>query len=71
MLPDIPPLKREIAKLLQSAFQKRVNTYMGVLNDVPRYYVKEGSRIVTIRPDGRRHETTLKEASAETSVGYE
>ena len=71
MLPDIPPLKQEIAKVLRAAFRKRVNAYMGALNESPRYYIKEGRRVITIRPDGRRDETGLKQASAETTVRFE
>lgn len=71
MLPDIPPLKQEIARTLRAAFRQRVNAYMGALNEAPRYYIKEGRRVVTIRPDGQIDETELKEASAETSIRFD
>jgi len=71
MLPDIPPLKEEIARKLQSVFKQRVNAYMGAINESPRYYIKEGRQVVTIRPDGRRDETELKAASAETSIRFD
>lgn len=70
MLPDIPRLKQEIAKALQTVFKLRVNAYMGAINEAPRNFIKEGSRLVTIRPDGQREETGLKQASAETSVRF-
>ena len=71
MLPDIPPIKQEIARKLQVAFKQRVNAYMGAINEAPRHFIKEGRRIVTIRPDGRNDETELKEASAETSIRFD
>lgn len=71
MLPDIPPLKQEIAAALQAAFKQRVNAYMGAINEAPRYFIKEGRRVLTIRPDGRSDETELKQASAETSIRFD
>ncbi len=71
MLPDIPPLKREIARKLQIAFKQRVNAYMGAINEAPRYFIKEGRRVVTVRPDGHLDETLLKEASAETTIRFD
>lgn len=71
MLPDIPPLKKEIARKLQAAFKQRVNAYMGAINEAPRYFIKEGRRVVTIRPDGRNEETELQTASAETSIRFD
>lgn len=71
MLPDIPPLKKEIARKLQAAFKQRVNAYMGAINEAPRHFIKEGRRVVTIRPDGRNDETELKAASAETSIRFD
>lgn len=68
MLPDIPPLKQEIAKKLQTFFKLRVNAYLGAINEAPRCLIKEGRRPVIIRPDGRTDETQLKESFAETSV---
>lgn len=68
MLPDILSLKNEISKLLRAAFKQRVNAYMGAINEAPRYFIKEGKRPITIRPDGRTDETELKQASAEASV---
>lgn len=71
MFPDIPSLKQEIAKKLQAAFKQRVNIYMGAINEAPRYFIKEGRRVVTIRPDGHIDETELKAASAETSIRFD
>lgn len=71
MLPDLPSLKKELEKAFQSAFRKRVNAYMGVLNECRRNYIKEGNRVITIRPDGTRDETELKEASTETIIRLE
>lgn len=71
MLPDLPTLKSEVNRKLQAAFRQRVNTYMGVLNEAPRYFIKEGHRVVTIRPDGHIDETELKEASAEMSIRFD
>lgn len=68
MLPDIPSLKKEMAKLLRAAFKQRVNAYLGAINEAPRYFIKEGKNPVTIRADGQTDETELKQASAETSV---
>ncbi len=71
MFPDILSLKQEIAKKLQTAFKQRVNIYMGAINEAPRYFIKEGRRVVTIRPDGQVDETELKAASAETSIRFD
>ncbi len=71
MLPDLPELKNEILDRFHTIFQQRVNAYMGVMGEVPRCYIKEGRRTVIIRPDGKRDETVLKKASAETSIDYE
>jgi hypothetical protein len=35
------------------------------LHEVPKYFIQEGNRIVTLRPDGSVDETNLKQASAE------
>lgn len=66
MLPDLPKLKADIAQVFQIVFKNRLNAYLGVVGEVPRYIIKEGSNPVTIRPDDSRDETTLKAASAET-----
>lgn len=66
MLPDLPKLKTDIAQVFQTIFKNRVNAYLGVVGEVPRYYIKEGSNPVTLRPDASRDETKLKAASAET-----
>lgn len=71
MLPDIPPLKNEIARKLQAAFKQRVNAYLGAINEAPRSFIKEGRRVVTTRPDGRNEETELQTASAETSIRFD
>jgi hypothetical protein len=70
MFPDIPPLKHEIAKKLQASFKQLVNGYMGAINEAPRYFIKEGRRVVTIRPDGQIDETELKAASVETTINF-
>ena len=66
MFPDLPKLKADIAQVFQVIFKNRLNTYLGVVGEVPRYYIKEGRNPVTLRPDASRDETTLKAASAET-----
>lgn len=71
MLPDIIPLKLALAKVLDDVFRRRFNDYMGALNEAPRCYIKEGRRIVTIRPDGQIDETILNQASAEMSLRFE
>lgn len=68
MLPDIIPLKEEIARRLSEIFRARVNSYLGVVNEMPRNYLKEGSSIVIIREDGSRDETILREASGEVEI---
>lgn len=66
MLPDLPKLKDDIAQIFHTIFINRVNAYLGVIGEVPRCIIKEGSNPVTQRPDDSRDETTLKAASAET-----
>jgi len=52
VLPDIIQLKQEIARNLQVALKQRINSYMGPSNASPRFYVKEGRRVDTIRAYG-------------------
>lgn len=66
MLPDLPKLKADIAQVFHPVFKNRVNAYLGVVGEAPRYFIKEGRNPVTLRPDDSRDETTLKAASAET-----
>jgi hypothetical protein len=66
MLPDLPKLKDDIAQVFHLIFTNRVNAYLGVVGEVPRCIIKEGSNPVTQRPDDSRDETTLKAASVET-----
>lgn len=71
MLPDLPKLKSDIAQVFHVIFKNRVNAYLGVVGEVPRYLIKEGSNPVTLRSDASRDETTLKAASAETVFNLE
>ena len=45
-----------------------MNSYLGVVHEMPRSYLKEGDKIVIIRADGSRDETILREASAEIEI---
>lgn len=71
MLPDLPRMKKDIAELFQIIFKNRLNTYLGVVGEVPRYIIKEGANPVTLRPDDSRDETKLQAASAETNFSIE
>lgn len=66
MLPDLPKLKDDIAQVFHLIFTNHLNTYLGVVGEVPRCIIKEGSNPVIQRQDDSRDETTLKAASAET-----
>lgn len=68
MLPDIIPLKEDIARRLSEVFRARVNSFLGVVNEMPRSYLKEGNSIVIIREDGSRDETILRQASGEIEI---
>ena len=59
MLPDLPKLKADIAQVFHTVFKNRVNAYLGVVGEAPRYFIKEGSNPVTLRSDDSRDETTL------------
>jgi hypothetical protein len=71
MLPDLPKLKADIAQLFQIIFKNRVNAYLGVVGEVPRYFIKEGRNPVMLRPDSTRDETILQAASAVTDFKFE
>lgn len=71
MLPDLPRMKKDIAELFQIIFKNRLNAYLGVVGEVPRYIIKEGANPVTLRPDDSRDETKLQAASAETNFSIE
>jgi hypothetical protein len=66
VLPDLPKFKVDIANVFHVIFKNRVNEYLGVIGEVPRNIIKEGSNPVILRPDASRDETPLKAASAET-----
>ncbi|MGO4478048.1 hypothetical protein AB4Z32_17510 [Massilia sp. 2TAF26] len=70
MLPDIPPIKREITKALLKFLSNRIREHMGVIGELRSYFVKEGGRVVIIREDGSVDETTMNKASAELSLDY-
>lgn len=71
MLPDLPKLKADIVQVYHTIFKNRLNAYLGVIGEVPRYCIKEGSNPVTVRPDDTHDETELKAASAETMFKLE
>lgn len=71
MLPDLPKLKADIAQVFHIVFKNRLNMYLGIVGEVPRYYIKEGSNPVTVRPDDSQDKTELKMASAETMFKLE
>jgi len=71
VLPDLPKLKTDITQLFHMIFKNRVNAYLGVVGEVPRYIIKEGNNPVTLRPDASRDETKLKAASAVTDFKAE
>jgi hypothetical protein len=71
MLPDITPLKKDIAETLRTVLKQRVRYHMGAFNESPRHYIKEGNRIVTVRPDGTTDETKLKSSEAEIIMSHD
>jgi hypothetical protein len=70
MLPDIPPIKREISKALLKFVAGRIRENLGVIGELRSYFVKEGARVVIIREDGSVDETNMGWASAELSLDY-
>ena len=68
MLPDVPQIRSEIEARLRVLLKQRVDVYLGAFNEVPRHLIKEGNRVLTVRPDGTTDETELKVASAESRI---
>lgn len=68
MLPDIIPLKRQISIMMQREFRARVSLYMGVINEVPRTFIKEGNKIIILRPDGTEDETVMRAFTGHASL---
>lgn len=64
----MPILKNEIAEKLRAFYAKRVNDYMGAINEVPRCFIKEGNRAVRVLPGGQIDEIELKRASVDITV---
>lgn len=68
MLPDLPSLKKDIHQMYLAAYKHRVNVHLGVVNEAPRHFIKEGHGLVTVRADKTEEETELKTASAEMVI---
>lgn len=71
MLPDLPNIKRDIARILYRYFQLATQKRMEAFADAPRHQIHEGASMRILRADGTIEETELKEASAELTVKFE
>lgn len=68
MLPDFPPLKYDLERLLQLAARAEAASKSGSAVPLPRRNVREGDRHILVRENGETVEDAFDVVSAEDSI---
>lgn len=71
MLPDYPFLKAKIRERLMRQMDEQRYAAMGIMGEVPRSIIFEGSKSLVVRDDGSIQEVEYKLASSQLSLSKE
>src|SRR5574340_768428 len=70
MLPDYPKLKKEISKVLDSFFRKRVEQYSMATSGIAKSRRFEGKSSATIKPSGDKNQMSQFKCETLIEIPY-
>ena len=68
MLPDFPELKRRVDRRIVAEFNAQRAATIHVFEEVPKFCLHQGKRLIIVRADGVEGEAEIKQLRVESSI---